>query len=429
MTAALALIGLLAGFGAAFLLLRPAVTRLGLGIWHPAVAWLSLEALFFAIGAPIVAGATGRPGPALYVAAFVAAFGLGVAASDALARSRIARASPAPDEDRDTVVTTVTDGTGAAVRPLVAAALAGAALVAVLPTLLRVGIPFLTGDVTGARVELTGLPVQLVRVALPAAAAAALLAHLARRTPRTRLLAWGVVGGALLFEILLASRYLPAELLATLLLALGVAGRRLPWRGLALVALLAATAFAGVQVLRASEQASGRELAFAVERTVNRVLLIQPRTLDALQQAIPAEQPHFGGLTWLRRLGPALGQPEPPNLGYWIYPRLFPAQTPPGYLAPGLVGEAWANLGAAGLGLPFLLGVAVERLGALVALRRRGPADVIAGALAILFVARTHALGVNGLLLLALLVAGWRLLAARLDGLDGALVRTLRWRL
>ena len=85
------------------------------------------------------------------------------------------------------------------------------------------------------------------------------------------------------------------------------------------------------------------------ERTVNRVLLIQPRTLEALQATIPAEQPFFGGLTWVRRIGPAVGRPDIPNLGYWIYPRLFPGQEPPGYAAPGIIGEAWANFGAAGL--------------------------------------------------------------------------------
>ena len=58
------------------------------------------------------------------------------------------------------------------------------------------------------------------------------------------------------------------------------------------------------------------------------------------------------------RLGPALGRPDIPNLGYWVYPRLFPGQEPPGYAAPGILGEAWANFGPLGLVL-FLLLIAV----------------------------------------------------------------------
>ncbi len=54
---------------------------------------------------------------------------------------------------------------------------------------------------------------------------------------------------------------------------------------------------------------------------------------------------------------------------------------------------------------------------------------VVLGALAVVFVARTHALGVNGVVLLLALVVVWRLIAAEgLAGTSAAVRRTLRWR-
>ncbi len=217
--------------------------------------------------------------------------------------------------------------------------------------------------------------------------------------------------------------------MAVLLVGIGLARWRIPIRALVALGIAGTLLFGSAQILRAYDQAAGRELAFAVERTVNRIVLIQPRTLEALQDVIPREQPYYGGLTWARRLGPLLGRDDIPNLGYWIYPRLFPDQDPPGYLAPGIVGEAWANFGPAGVGLFALLGIAVERLGALVARRRRATGDVIAGALAVVFVARTHALGINGLAILLGLVVAWRLLAARdVAGLWRDIRTALTWR-
>jgi len=218
-------------------------------------------------------------------------------------------------------------------------------------------------------------------------------------------------------------------LFASLVLALGIAGVPVPRRAVAVTVAAGVLAFAGIQVVRAYDQAAGREVAFAVERTANRLFLIQPRTLEALQAAIPNEEPYFGGLTWLRRAGPFFGRNDIPNLGYWIYPRLFPDQTPPGYAAPGLLGEAWANFGGAGILLFGLLGVGVERFGALVARHRAAVADVVAAALGTLFIARSHALGLNGLVVLGALVALWRALVARPAGLLEDVGATLRWRI
>jgi hypothetical protein len=53
----------------------------------------------------------------------------------------------------------------------------------------------------------------------------------------------------------------------------------------------------------------------------------------------------------------------------------------------------------------------LEALAAWVATHRARVADLTAAALAILFVARTHALGLLGLAVLLVLLLGWRLLA------------------
>ena len=70
-----------------------------------------------------------------------------------------------------------------------------------------------------------------------------------------------------------------------------------------------------------------------------------------------------------------------------------------------------------------------ERLGALIAARRRDTADIVAAALATLFLARTHALGLNGLLILVVLVAAWRLLVAPVGSLSRDLRAVAAWRL
>lgn len=414
----------IAAFVAAALLVRPGAERTGLDIWHPALWWLGLTAVFFGIGSARLA-IDGRFGPAVYVSGAVLAFGLAVAAGDRLARRRTTEV-PRPDAHAGDPTEAIP------LRPWVVGGLAALGLALIAPTILRVGLPFLAGDITGARAELAGLPVQVLRVSVPALALVLVLGTRGRAsiaTARRRRVAWLAVGLLVALDIILASRYLVAELLAVVLVGIGLAGWRLQPRRLAALALVAVLAFGGIQILRSYDQAAGRELAFAVERTINRVVLIQPRTLEALQAAIPAEQPYFGGLTWVRRLGPALGRPDIPNLGYWVYPSLFPGQESPGYAAPGILGEAWANFGPAGLLLFLLLGLVAERLGAFLALRRRTTVDLVAGALLVVFLARTHALGVNGLAVLVALVIAWRVLAARGLAVTWRSVRNvLAWR-
>jgi hypothetical protein len=412
---------LVGAFVAAIVLVLPAVARRGMGIAHPGPVWLVLTALFFGVGAGILAVQDETTGPALYVAGAVVAFGFGVWSSDWLG----ARRGDAAPVYRLDGASAIRSGTWRG-APLV---LAGIALAGIAPTLVGHGIPFLTTDITGARSELTGIPVQLVRVALPGLAGI-LLFELVRTSDRRRrwLAGLGIVAIAG-FTVLLASRYLVAELGAVLLIAWLLAGRRIPLKlGLAVV-VVALVAFGGIQVLRTYDQAAGNELGFAAGRTLNRVVLVQPRTLAALQRVIPAEEPYFLGLTWLHRLGPVVGRGDIPNLGYWIYPEVVEgAQDTAGYAAPGLIGEAWANFGPAGLLLFVLLGILAERLGALVSARRSNAVDIAAGALLILFVARTHALGVGGLAVLVVLVIAWRLVAGPSNGIVRSASRIAIWR-
>jgi hypothetical protein len=411
----LAAVLVLAAIGAAAAMCWPAAQRTGLRVWHPTLAWLALHALFFGLGSARLA-LDGRIGPGLYVAAAALLFGAAVVLSDRLALRRMGGPRTGGQADEPSV-------DAAPLRPLAVVGLAALGLLLVLPTLVRVGLPFLVEDITGARSELAGPELQLLRVAVPALALAIVLGS------RGRLVSWLVVVALIVLEIALASRYLAAELVAVLFIGIGLAGWRVRPRLVLAGALIAFVGFGGIQVLRAYDQAAGRELAFAMERTVNRVVLVQPRTLEALQAAIPAEQPYFAGLTWLRRLGPALGRPDIPNLGYWVYPRIFPGQVPPGYAAPGLIGEAWANFGPFGLALFALLGVITERLGAFLSRRRYATGDLIAGTLAVVFLARTHALGLNGLAFLLVLVVVWRIVAAGgLAGTRSALRDVLRWR-
>jgi hypothetical protein len=76
-----------------------------------------------------------------------------------------------------------------------------------------------------------------------------------------------------------------------------------------------------------------------------------------------------------------------------------------------------------------VLGALVERLGALIGHRRREVADIVVAALATLFVARTHAIGLNGLVVLVVLVAAWRLLVAPVGDLGKDLRAAAAWRL
>jgi hypothetical protein len=412
------------GFGLAALVAWRLASRTGLGLAHPGVAFLVTHGVLFGAGGLALAVADGRAGAAAYTGAAMFAFGLGLAVSAWIAERRAAveaggrrapGSAPAPRPPPG-------------VRLGLAVAMAIGSIALLLPLVARSGLPFLAGDITGARAEIAGLVIQPLRVAAPALAIILVLRAASGDAGR-RLVGLAVVAGIAAFELLLASRYLLAELLVAIALAWLIAGRLIQVRTLVALAAVGLVMFGALQLVRTYDQARGQELEFAVRRTVNRVVLVQPRTLDALMTVIPAEQPHFAGGTWFRRLAPALGQEPAPNLGYWIYDRVVAGpQTTAGYAAPGLLGEAWANFGWLGLAIFGGLGVVVERFGALLAVRRTIVADVAAAGLVTLFVARTHALGLVGLGILVVLVAAWRLVAAPDAGLARAIATTLRWR-
>jgi hypothetical protein len=405
---------LLFGFGAAVALVVPLATRRRLGILHPVAVWLGLEAVFFGVGSLALALGEERPGPALYLGACVFAAALGAVLAHRFgpfAAGALPPPSPALRPRPET-----------GLHRWVPAILAAAAAALLLPAILTTGLPLLSADATTARTALVGLPVQFIRVAIPGLAGVLLLEAMAGRPAFGRRTAtWLVIGLLAALMVGLASRYLVIELVAALVLAWLLAGRAISLRVAAVAAIIGLAGFVAIGVLRAPEDFASGTAVVASQRTVSRLFLVQPRTLDALQATIPSEQPYFLGLTWFRRAGRLVGRDDIPNLGYWIYPKVVDApQAVAGYAAPGLIGEAWANFGPAGVGLFGLLGFGLEGLAAWVAGHRTRVVDIVAGALAILFVARTHALGLLGLAVLLVLVVGWRLLVgARMHRTDG----------
>ena len=291
--------------------------------------------------------------------------------------------------------------------------LAVGAVALLAPTILDTGLPLISADATTARAALVGLPIQFVRGAIPGLAAVLLLESLAGRPAfGHRALTFVIIAALVAFMLSLASRYLVIELLGGLVLAWLLTGRAIAVRTAAIAALIGLAGFVAIGVLRAPEDFATGTGSVAAQRTISRLFLVQPRTLDALQAAIPADEPYFLGLTWFRRVGPLLGRDDIPNLGYWIYPKVVDeSQDVAGYAAPGLIGEAWANFGPAGVAIFLVLGIGLEGLAAWVATHRARVVDIAAGALAILFVARTHALGLLGVAVLLGLVLGWRLVA------------------
>ncbi|MFL5673385.1 MAG: hypothetical protein ACJ779_00105, partial [Chloroflexota bacterium] len=73
-----AAIAVIAGFGVAVALVAPVASRRRLGLLHPAVAWLALEAIFFGVGSLAIAIGDAQPGPGLYLGACVVAAAAGV---------------------------------------------------------------------------------------------------------------------------------------------------------------------------------------------------------------------------------------------------------------------------------------------------------------------------------------------------------------
>ncbi len=299
------------------------------------------------------------------------------------------------------------------VQPLAVLALAAVGILALASIAFQAGLPFLTGDAVASRSSFAGLTFDVFRWLVPGAALLALGVALARDSRRDWVLAGIAVAAVLLLELLLASRALPFELAISALLLLWWAGRRLRRRAWVSLGAAALLLFMGVQLARVSGQVSfEREYSvtdFVVERTVNRVLLIGPRTLEVLVNTIPAEEPYFAGSTYARRIGPLLGQPPRQTLGYWIYERLFPTQ-PGGFAAPGVLGELWANAGPLlALAGMFGFGALAVALGHLLSSFGTGVADRVFAALLVVAFARTYATSLNGFIATVVAILLWRI--------------------
>lgn len=296
-------------------------------------------------------------------------------------------------------------------RLWVVVGLAAAGLAALAILVAQHGIPLLASDPQASRAGFAGPLFDLFRWLVPPAALVAFAVAMSTGQARDRWIAGAALGGVGVLEIALASRALPLELTIEALLITWWAGRRLSARAAAGLAGVALVLFVGVQLLRIGPEggfSSPADVAgFAVRRTIDRVLLIHPLTLDLVATQIPAREPYFAGATYVRRLSVLLGQEERPALGYWIYERLFPGETG-GFAAPGVLGEAWANGGPIlTIVIMVALGVLAQAIGGRQAALPPGPTSLAFAALVAVAVARSYATSLNGLLLTLAVAIGW----------------------
>ena len=297
-------------------------------------------------------------------------------------------------------------------RPLVVVGLALVGLVALASIARKAGLPLLTHDALGSRSAYQGLAFDLFGWLVPPAVLVAVGVALARPTRRAIVVAALAAGAVTVLMILVASRALPLGLAVAALLLAWWAGHR-PRRRLWLTIGGAALAlFVGVQLLRVTGPgfASGSDFgSFVVGRTIDRILLIQARTVELVAAEIPGSEPYFGGSTYLRWLAAVRGEAPPEALGFWIYDRLYPDQQG-GFATPGILGELWANGGFL-LVLPgmALFGLLAQLAGRLVARIGPGVADRVFAALLVLAFARTYATSLNGLILTLAVALAWRL--------------------
>ena len=296
------------------------------------------------------------------------------------------------------------------------AVLAAIGLVALGTLVARYGLPLLSSDPVISRAGFSGLAFDLFRWFVPVAAVATAALAFARPSRRDAWLAVGAVGAVGGLEVLLASRALPAELAIEVLLVAVWAGARLSRRAWIALAAAALALFVGIQLVRVAPQNLYQGVSgaadFAARRTIDRVLLIHPRTLEVVATTIPAQEPYFAGSTYVRRISILLGQGEHPSLGYWLYERLFPGETG-GFAAPSVAGEAWANGGPILVVLVMAaLGVLAAWLGGVLARLPGGPADRAFAAVVVVAVARTYATSLNGFLLTLVVSTGWWLVAS-----------------
>lgn len=336
-------------------------------------------------------------------AAWLAAFGLGAFAAGAAVAARI---YGVPDPLGPPV------HVGRIGRPAVIV-LAGIGMAAYLVIAIRFGIPFLSQDAQGVRAAYNGLLFDVFRWLVAPAALVTVAIALARGTRRAWAVAIAANGGLLLLMFLTASRALPFELAAEIILLALWAGRRLGRRTWLALGAAALVFFVGVQLLRVSGEGGFRDppdvAKFVVGRTFDRVVLIQARSLDVVARRIPRTQPFYGGSTYVRWIATLRGEPQPQALGYWIYEQLYPDQ-PGGFATPGILGEFWANGGVPLVAVGMaLLGALVQALGGLISRFERGVVDRVFAALLVVAVGRLYATSLNGFLLTVGVFVAWRI--------------------
>jgi hypothetical protein len=276
------------------------------------------------------------------------------------------------------------------------------------------GVPLLSSDAQASRSAYGGKVFDIFRWFVPPMALLVLASAIVRPTRNGWILAavaLGLVGG---IEALIASRALIFELAVGAVLIFwwhGVRPARRVWAGLAFAAVVV---FAGIQLIRVNGGfQSALDLAqFTVDRTVSRVLLIGPRTVDAIVDIYPGDEPFLGGSTYLRWLAQLRSEPTDPSLGYVVFDRLFP-EAPGGFAAPGVLGEGWANGGPIlALALMLFLGGASQLLGRVIPRRAAGPAELTLAATLTVAILRTYATSLNGFLLTVAMAIAWYVVIA-----------------
>ena len=361
----------------------------------------------------IATGESAGPGP-LLAGAGLLAFGVG-----ALLASRFLGETP----PRGRAGATAGSAIGATFRPWVVVGLAVAGMLALATLVAQHGIPLLAADPQASRAGFAGLLFDAFRWLVPPAALVAFAFALSTGQARDRWIAAAALAGVGGLEIALASRALPLELAIEALLIAWWAGRRLSARAAGALAAAALVLFVGIQLVRVGPEGGFSGAAdvgaFAVRRTIDRVLLIHPRTLDLVATEIPDREPYFLGATYVRRLAILLAQEERPSLGFWIYERLFPGETG-GFAAPGVLGEAWANGGPIlAIAIMLALGVLAQAIGRRLVALPRGPTNLAFAALVSVAIARSYATSLNGLLLtLAVATAWWVATTPRRQSVD-----------
>ncbi len=320
--------------------------------------------------------------------------------------------------------------TGAIRLPIVLV-LVGVGLAMYVWLALDYGVPLLGSDAQAARLGWGGARLDLFRWLVPPAAL--LFVGYAPATHRRDLtfVAGGAIAAVAALEVAAASRALPLELGLAALLVAAWAGRRVSRRGWLLVGGAAGLVFFGVLFARVAPEGSFRDpldaSAFAMNRAIERVVLIQPRTVEVVVGVYPAEAPYLGGGTYLRWLDSVRGIQPAPALGTELFRRLFPTEPPGGFVAPGLLAEAYANFGPPWALLVMVgLGVAAALVGLWLPRLQPDAATLTFVALLVVALLRTYATSLNGFLLTAAAAVAWWLLVE--PGVAGRLLATVRAR-